>query len=80
VGTVALAAATDVVSIASSVSAAVTLATRVAKVDGSIISELAMIDDEVELYNDGGATVDASDALPSKMSVWAPSAHPHFWL
>jgi hypothetical protein len=68
---------TDVVEMASGVGATDTLVTRVVRVEGDTVPEFTMADDQTELGIDG-ATVEAFDAFRSKMSVWAPSAHPHF--
>jgi hypothetical protein len=54
-----------------------TLVTRVARVEGDTSTEFTIAGDKVELGTDG-ATVGIKDTFPSKMSVWAPSCHPHF--
>jgi hypothetical protein len=53
---------------ASGVGATDTLVTRVVRVEGDTIPAFTMADDQAELRIDG-ATMEAFDAFPSKMSV-----------
>jgi N-acetylmuramic acid 6-phosphate (MurNAc-6-P) etherase len=79
VGTVALPFGINIVVIAYGVNATGALVARVVKVEGDTVTELMETDNDVELINDA-ANMDASGAFSSKMSVWAPSVHPHLWL